>query len=52
MPKFNKNCKPEMIEQHKTSNSKAFFSPTNHNQNYGYDNQEKLRDLVYKIIYL
>lgn len=38
-------------EQHKTSNSKAFFSPTNHTQNYRHENQEKLRDLIYKITY-
>lgn len=46
--KLNENCKPQRIERHKTSNSKAFFSPTNHTQNYGYENQEKVRDLEYK----
>lgn len=51
MLKFNENCKPERTEQHKTSNSKAFFSPTNHTQNYGYENQEKMRDLEYKSFY-
>lgn len=52
MLKFNENRKPEMIEQHKTSNSKAFLSPTNHTQNYGYENQEKLRGLDYKVVHL
>lgn len=49
---FNEICKPQMIEQHKTSNSKAFLSPINHTQNYGYESQEKLRGLEYKIVYL
>lgn len=49
---FNESCKPQMIEQHKTSNSKAFLSPINHTQNYGYESQEKLRGLEYKIVYL
>lgn len=48
MLKFNENCKPKRTEKHKTSNSKAFFSPANHTQNYGYENQGKVRDLQYK----
>ena len=51
MLKFNENCKPKRIEQHKTSNSRAFFSSTNHTQNYGSENPEKLRDLEYKSVY-
>ena len=50
-PQVYENCKRETTEQHKPSNSKAFFSPTNHTQNYGYENQETLRDLIYKITY-
>lgn len=46
--KFNENRKPERTEQHKPSNSRAFFSSTNHTQNYGYENQEKLRHLESK----